>query len=199
MKITLSEQELEKIKKAEGEIRGMSFLIIKDFILRKRGEQGLEKIKEAMVEVGYPLRFDKISSTKFYPIGSLIAVFLVIQKLFDFEDKDFEEFGRFRAKSSPFIRIYMKYFVSMDKIVREAADMWKKSTTVGSVKIVEYDKEKKRLRAQIRDYETTQKQCIFFKGLLSGLFSNLTGKDPVCKETKCTYRGDDCHEFLVTW
>jgi len=199
MKISLSEQELDKIRKAEGKVRGMSFSIVKDFILRKKGEKGLEKLKSSMAEVGYPLRFDKISSTKFYPLGSFIALFLVIQKIFDFNDNDFEEFGRFRAKSSPFIRIYMKYFVSMDKIIREASDMWKKSTTVGSVKVVEYDKKAKRVRLQIRDYETTQKQCVFFKGLLSGVFSNLTGKEPVCKETKCTYRGDDCHEFLLTW
>ena len=77
--------------------------------------------------------------------------------------------------------------------------MYKKYFTTGSLKIVEYDKERKYIVGRIENLRTYPTHCQYLMGYFSSLIEMVTKKVVVCEEIKCIYSGDKYHEFLVKW
>ena len=199
MEQIISKEELDKINEVQGEIRGLSFKIIEDFVLKEEGAEGLKKIKEVIAGLNFPRKDEKIRATDFYPLSLFSFKFLVMQKLFHYNDKKLQEIGSFRAKSSLLTRLFMRYFVSLEKVEKEAQEMWRKTTTVGNIEVVKVNEKEKHIVLRLKNYNLHPDQCHIFKGLFSTIIQMIV-KDPVvCEETKCIFLGDSCHEFSLKW
>ena len=85
------------------------------FILKEEGEEGLKRLEEEMQRIGYPFNYKEIKLMDFYPLWMNAILLTVIEKLFDYDEKKFEEIGRFEAKISFIIRLFVKYFFSVKK------------------------------------------------------------------------------------
>jgi len=200
IKELISQKELEKIKSIKGEIRGFSFKILEDFIRREKGEEGLKEIMREMKQIGYSIDFKKIKSMDYYPISYLNAIFAIARKFYNFDGEKYKQFGIFRVKSSLFLRLYMNYFGSLDKLVNNATKLWRKSTTIGDVDVTDFDKKKKYMVIKLSNYsDFAPEQCLFFCGIFSAMIQMLNKKEVSCQETKCTFKGDAYHEFLLKW
>ncbi len=199
----MKEEDLEKIferiKKIKGETRGLSFKIVEKFIEKEEGKEGVKKVEEEMVKLGYPISFEKIHPMNFYPLRSLAILFYCLKKLFNYNEKKVREIGAFRARSSFFVRLYLTYFGSIEKIVKDIKKIWRKAVTIGDVKVLEYDKEKKSLIFRLENYDLHPFQCQYFIGLISAFLEIIVKSKVSCEEIKCTFRGDDAHEFLIKW
>lgn len=138
MEQIISKQELDEFKQLKGEVRGMPFRSEAEFILKEEGEEGLKKLEDVMERLGYPIKYRKIKRLDFYPLGLLAVNLLAIKRLFGYDDKKFQEMGKFEGKSSFIIKLFLKYFVSLDRAIKEVPRMWEKHYTVGSLKIVKW-------------------------------------------------------------
>jgi len=199
MEQIILKEELEGLKKIEGKIKGVGLKDILEFILKEEGKEGLKKLEDTMVTLGYSLRHRDIKGMSFYPLTLFAMLFLIIKKLFNYDRKKFQEMGRFCSKSSMIIRLYMKYLVSVDKVVKEAQAMYRKYFTVGIVKIVEYNKEKKYIIGRGKENNIHPAHCQYLEGYFASLIEMVTKSSVTCKETKCTFKGDPYHEFLMKW
>ena len=93
----------------------------------------------------------------------------------------------------------MKYFVSLEKIAKEAPKMWRRYHTVGDPKVVEFSEEKRYGILRVENFNLVPSYCQMVIGYLSSLIQIVVKASVTCKETKCTFRGDDYHEFLLKW
>ena len=200
MEQIISKEEFDEIMKIKGEVRGISIKNIADFVRREKGEEGLNKLEDTMAKLGYPIKYKKIKTLKFYPLKWITISLIVIKKLFNFDDKKFQEIGRFTAKT-PFTvrRFFMKPLFSTKIVKRETEKIWQKFFTVGSLRIKEFSEEKKYLILRVEDFHCHPLFCQAQIGLFSTISKMLLGTDVTCEETKCMHRGDDYHEFLVKW
>ncbi len=200
MEKTFTEEELVELRKIEGEITGDCIMLDFDFILEQKGEKELKKIEDAMAEAGYTVNHKNIKRTALYPVGALVALDIAVSKIFNYKEKDFEKMGRTEAKiSSMLIRAFMRYFVSIDMAARNAQRMWEAHYKFGNLKITEYDKKKRYAIVRIENFRTHPFLCYVFKGYIAAILEMIIGKDPVCRETKCIHRGDEYHEFILSW
>jgi hypothetical protein len=200
MEQIISKEEQERLKKVKGEIRGLSFKIAEKFLKKEEGEEGLEKIIKAMEEIGYSIDFKKIKASSYYPMSYMAAMFAITKKILNWGDKKFQEFGVFRVKSLLFVRLFMDYFVSLEKLIIDAPKMWKKISTSGDLELIEFNRKKRYVIGRLKNfYDWSYEQCPFFIGLFSTLFRMVLKKKVNCEETKCTFRGDEYHEFLIKW
>ena len=99
MEKIITEEELNKLLKTKGEIRGFAIKPMLSFIIREEGESGFEKLLRAMSELGSPIDYKKIKVVDFYSFNWHVIFIIVIQKLFNWDDQKFQEMGKFYAKA----------------------------------------------------------------------------------------------------
>jgi len=198
MEEIISKEEFEKLMSIPGEIRGLGFQTEANFVREKRGEEALKKLEDEMERLGHP--YSGIRTMDFYPIGLLAVALLTIKRLFDFTDEDFREMGKFEAKSSLVIRLFMKYFVSLEKVSKEAAKMWRKYYSIGDLKIVEMDEERKKTIIRVENFKLHPILCHVLMGYFLSVIKMIVRSDQItCEETKCAHKDDEYHEFLIKW
>jgi len=199
MEQIISKEELDKISEESGEARGATFKNALDFVLKKEGPDGLKKIENLMEELGYPIKSTEIKLMNFYPLNSYLVLQLAIKNFFNYDDKDFQEMGEFMAKSSMIMRLFMKYFASLDNLIKQGPRAWRMYFSTGELKVVEINKEKKYMVSRLEDFAYGQLHCQIIKGFYSSIIQMILRSKVTCEEIKCPLRGDEYHEFLFKW
>jgi histidyl-tRNA synthetase len=75
----IKKEELDKLMKIEGEIKGVAFQADAKYILEKEGEEGLKKLEKRVKEFGYPIDYRTVRALNFYPIGLRVISLLLIK------------------------------------------------------------------------------------------------------------------------
>lgn len=199
MEEIISKKELDELMKIKEMGRGAGVKAHGEFIFKEKGEEGLKKLEETMAGLGYPIKYREIRAMELFPISSEALTLLIIKKLFDFNDEKFQEMGEFVLKFSMVIRLFVKYFISMDKLLKEASMMWKKGGSAGDLKIIRYDKDNRSATLRLENYRLHPIYCPIFEGYLLGAIKMIVKSEAKIEETKCVYRGDEYHEFVLNW
>lgn len=197
----IAKEEIEKLMEIEGETRGVTFAIDRDYVLKKKGEEGLKRLEEGLAKLGHPIRYKEIETFGYYPVGLRALSLLVIKEVFKFGDEEIEEIGFFGTRSSLIAKFFIKYVFSLQKVFfQEGQRIWREHWTIGKIVPAELNEEKKYALLQLKDFNLHPIYCVFLKGYLSGLFSMVIKSPKItCQETKCSFRGDKYHEYLIEW
>jgi len=183
-----------------GKVKGDALKSHKNFILYKEGEEGLEKVRKKMEEIGYPVNFDKINIYEWYSCSHVMLVFLAAKDIFEWDDSVVEESGSFVFKNSFILRTFLKYFVSPEKLIEMLPRYWEKSYNFGQLEVEEINKEKGYALFRIKGYKIHPLNCVAFSAMGRDMFSYvLRKKETKIEETRCMHRGDDYHEYIVRW
>lgn len=197
----LTKEIAKKLMEIKGETRGVTLNIDREYILKEKGEEGLKKLEEELEKLGYPIKYKKIETLAFYPVGLRAISLLAIKKVFNFDDEKIEEMGFFATKKSLIIKLFIRYFLSLQRVFfKESPKMWRKHYTIGELAPVELNEEKKYAILRLKDFNLHPVYCHYLEGYISGLIQ-LMVKNPkiICEETKCTFKGDEYHEYLIKW
>ncbi|MBD3208384.1 MAG: hypothetical protein GF370_02945 [Candidatus Nealsonbacteria bacterium] len=192
-------QEIERLMDLPGKVRGVAFKTEEGFVLEQEGKEGVERLEEALAEMGHPLKFDEVRPMDFYPLGMIGLTQLTIKKLFDYDDEKIKELGKSEAKVSLIIRLFMKYFVSTQRIAKEVPKMWRRYYSIGDLEIAEMNDEEKRAVLRLKDFKVSPVHCLNLIGYFASVLQMVVNSPVECRETKCVFKGDDCHEFTLTW
>ena len=199
MEEQITKEVLEKLAGIEGESRGTSFKADGEFILKEKGEEGLTILEKRMTELGYPINYKKMKATDFFPSGLRGLELVVIRELFNFNREDFAQMGIFQTKTSLILKLFMKFFVSLEVLSKKVPAMWRKYYTTGDLKATEINNAEKYLILVLDNFALHPFHCQLLEGYFANTVKMVIGVPVICKETKCTFRGDDHHEFLVKW
>ncbi len=195
----LSKEELQELSNIKGEIRGVSLQDDGKFVLSQVGQEGLKRLEEEMAILGYPIKYGEIKPMDFYPLSLDVANVIVMQRLFNFSDEKFQELGSFLAKTSLILRLFMKYFVSLKRMAKEAPGIWKKNYTAGDLKITGLDEINKNLTLRVENFKLHPIYCQILIGYFSSVIQMIARNKPTCQEAKCMFSGDPYHEFYFRW
>ncbi|MBD3207828.1 MAG: hypothetical protein GF370_00010 [Candidatus Nealsonbacteria bacterium] len=195
----MMQEEIKQIKEIDGEVRGLGIKNVLDFISEKRGKEGVEKTKEEMEKLGFILDYDNISLMRFYSIQTYLMLTLISKRFLGFGDKEFQEMGDFMAKSSLILRLLLRHFASLDNTVVQAPRAWRKYFSVGALDVPEIDRENKYILFTLKEFNFDPLHCQITTGFLSATIQMVLNKKVNVEEKRCFFRGDDYHEFLVSW
>jgi len=191
---------VEKLMKIKGETRGMSLKDDAVYVLSKKGEVGLKKVEEELEKVGCPIKYEKIRSLEYYPIGWRAISLLALKKTFGWGDEEFRELGGFAPGNSIIVRVYTKFFHSIRKVAKVAPRIFEEYFTVGELVVPDYDEEKKYAITEVKGLNLHPVFCRLLEGYLASVVNMVVKSEEVRgRETKCTFAGQDCHRFEVTW
>ena len=151
--------------------------------------------------MGHPIKYKEIETFGYYPVGLRALSLLVIKKVFNFDDEKIKEIGFFGTKVSLIIKFFIKYVFSTQKVfLQEGPRIWREHWTIGRLVPVELNEKEKYAVLQLKDFNLHPIYCIFLEGYLSGLFSMIVKSPKItCQEKKCSFKGDEYHEYLIKW
>lgn len=195
----ISKEELDYLSQIKGEVRGLGLKIISDFALKEKGEEGLRLLEKTMEELGYPLKYKKVNVINFYPLSVDIINLIVASRLFNFDDKKIQEIGRTLARAPLALRVFLKYLTSFNNLTADILVMWKKAYSVGSMNLIELNRQEKYVILRLENFDIHSIYCQLFIGYFPTILQMVVKKDVSCEETKCTFRGDPYHEFILKW
>ncbi len=188
----------EEILSAKGRVKGEVFLSHAKYIEYKEGEEGIEKVEKRMAELGAPIKMRKMSSLKWESVGVGSLLILVIREVLGWTEKDIYEMGRFSTKISFITKIFINYLVSKEKAFKESSRYWRRYFDSGSVEAKELADDY--AIVQIKGFHVHPLICHLYAGYIHGMTEFIIkDKDITVEETKCTHKGDSCHEYKVVW
>ncbi len=189
---------INEIGGLEGHVRGDVVLGTISCIKQKKGEEGLNSLIEKMNELGYDINLEKLKPLDWYPESLSVILILVAKDLFEWQDKDIYDLGSSVPKYSFIMKILIKYFVSLEKILAEAPKYWEKYFDFGKIEVV--DSTEGRVVIRIMDYKFHPTICTYQAGYFSQIAQLAIGpKTVVVAENKCMHKNDPYHEYLLTW
>ena len=199
MEQIISKEELNELKNIKGKARGMALKAVLEFILKEEGEEGLKKLEDTIAELGYPIKYRKMKSMEFYTLALKAVILVASKRLFNYDDKKFQKMGSFGAKLPLVVRRVMKHLFSLERISKESPKIWRTYFTAGDFELVELNKEKRYMVVKLEGFRVHPIECQYLSGLFSVIAQMIVGKEATCQETKCPFRNDEYHEFLLKW
>jgi hypothetical protein len=196
----LTSKEKKDIKKIKGKIRGAAFNTDIEYIKSKESEKGLDKALAEMRKQEPEFEPQKIKNTEWYPLKWRILFLLTTEKIFDWDENDIFQMGRQAPINSFIVRMVLRYFNLFKKTCEEAPTYWKKHYSVGELEMAEYNAKEKYVIFRLKKFKIHPHLCIYLKGYFLGM-AELTNKSEKIeiKETKCAFRGDSYHEYIINW
>ncbi len=187
----------EEILSHEGNVRGTAILSNIEYVRSKKGEEGVRKVEERMEQLGVPLDTKNIHSSEWISVGVSALTVLSIRDVFDWTEEDIFDMGRFAVRISFVTKLFVRYLVSKETVFRESPKYWRKQFDFGSLETKELNDDY--AITEIRGHDIHPLICHLRAGYIYGITRFISkGEDVVVEETKCTHRGDDCHQYKVS-
>lgn len=191
---------IEKLKKMEGKVRGSCSESMIEYLKNIGKEDYLPKIEAKLKEYGFEEKIRKIDPLRWYPIAFEVALIFSIYEILDWKKEQLKELGRNIPKISFIVRLLMKYFVSTERSYRAARVYWKKHFDSGEFQSVELNKKGKYILVRIKNFDLHPLYCIFLEGYLETMTNFIIKSKKIwTTETKCTFKDDPYHEYLMKW
>ncbi len=199
MTYSINQEEIERLKKVEGEVRGVVFKTDENYILREKGEEGLKKVEEELEKMGVFIDYKSIDRMDFYPLNLRVFSLLAISKAFNYGEEEIKEMGRNAPRASFLIKFFTKYFMSSQQTLAKVTEMWAKHYTKGRIEAVEVSEDEGRAVFRLHEVNLHPVFCRYLLGYFSSIVSMVVAEKVEAKETKCLFNNDDYHEFYLTW
>jgi len=195
----ISKEEFGEAMNLRGQSRGDGMKSYTRYLDKEKGEGSTEKIEKVFEELGHPIDYSEMKTMNYYPIGLWSLTLLVIKRMFDFEEEDFKKMGEFQLQTSLLTKLFMKYFVSIERAAKELPKIWRQYFTVGEFETVEVDSENKRILLRLKGFAYNPYACKVIMGVFRKAIKMITKKEAEITETKCPFKEDEYHEFLIRW
>lgn len=168
-----------------------------NIVERKFGEGKKEIIIKEMKELEFDISDLKESTA--IPLRNFIAMLVVTKEALNLKDEDMYEIGREGGKISFLFKFASRLLVSIEAICENVNNAWHKYYREGDFQIIELDKERKRITAEIRDFKGHPLHCKYLEGFFSQMFFFITGKKTKCYEEECVFKGGNAHRYILEW
>jgi len=200
MNKTFLKEEAEKLMQIKGNVKGVVLNVTLLYIRNKKGEEGVKLIEETMKELGHSFKFSEIQPLSWYKEGLSVFLILVAKELFDWTDKDIFDMGNSAPKFSLLTKILIRHFVSLRRTFEEANIQWHKHFDFADLEPVQINEKEKYLILRIKGYKFHPLICSYHAGYFLRVTQYVAKTEKIgVEETKCMFKGDDYHEYLIKW
>lgn len=199
-KNTSLKKEADRLMQIKGNSRGEILRTHAVYISYRKGEEGVRLVERKMEELGYPLKFKGIRPLSWYPEALSVLVILVAREVLKWEDSDIFDMGNSAPKYSFIVKLLMKYFISPKRCFEESSNYWRKHFDFGEMEASEFNEKEKYLVVRVEGYKFHPIICNFHAGYFLRVAQFvIKSEKTTIQETKCVYKGDPYHEYVIRW
>ncbi len=196
----LDKNTIKELMDRKGEVRGVTFQTDQSFIKEQGGTEMVKRVEQVLKKAGAPLVYKEIKEIDFYPIGLRMASLLAIKETLSLSEEDIEQMGRIAPKHSWIIKLFSRFFFSIQEMTVQAEKMWGKHYTVGKLE-AEADEDKRTIEVTVKELDLHPLFCLYVKGYFSAILQMTVGQKVQIKHTQCPFKNKDYeyHKYEITW
>ncbi len=196
----ITKEEVQNLIKVPGEVRGQVLITDLEYVKEKKDEEGIKLLKRKMEDLGKPIDYEKAKIMEWYPIGLRVVSLLAIKEIFNWNDQEIWNMGNSAPKYSLIVKMLMKYFLSLEKISKEISKYWAKHYSIGNLETAELNPKEKYWILHLKEIKVHPILCTYLAGYFLRIATYvIKNKRITLEETKCMFKGDPYHEFMVRW
>ncbi len=188
----------DKIMSFDSKTRGVVFITDATYVRTHYSEAKLDLVKSRLKSLGYPIDYDKIMNTEWYPSGLRVLSLLVITEVLKLSNHDLILMGDEAPKFSFFIRFVAKFINTLDLVVKKAGTVWARQVTRGSLELKQTGKSE--ITVRFNDFNIHDIYLIYLQGyfrrFVQFIVPNATVK---CKLIKKYSKDRNYAEYKVYW
>jgi len=191
---------VDELERIPGNVRGAVIIENLNFLERKAGQERVNKVKQRFREFSCDIDLDNLKPLEFYPEHYSVLLILMVAEILDFKEEDVFKMGEESFKYASFIKFFVTYFVSIERCFKEAPKYWQRHFDFGKIEKVEFNGEERYAVFRVIGYKFHPIMCIYHKGCFYQIAQLAIGTKKVSlEETKCVFRGDPHHEYVIRW
>lgn len=186
--------------KLDGRVRGSTLNTDAAFVESQEGREGLHKVEAAFRQLGYPLQYRKIKNMGWYPLCLRVLSLSIIRDVLRLGEGGVREMGDVAPKFSFLVRIGMNSVGLPTIVLKNIPVYWRAHYSVGDMAVSEVNEQDGFLTVRLAHFKIHPILCQYFEGYFRRLMQFSFTDDVVdCTETKCVFKGDDVHEYRISW
>ena len=181
----------------EGKCKGAIFRGNIEYVTRKFGKLGLQRLMNDMVAQGHKLDLSNIKDGFWYPLDARMQFLRSTVKIFELKDDQMIELGRSGFKKSSIAQFYLKIAGTPKKIFEMGPNIWTHNYDVGVLES-EYNGNTGSY-FRVLDFDAPP---IFFRymiGYYLAAFEKVGADNVIIEYGEIKKDGKPCHEYLVKW
>ena len=186
------------MKKYSGEVRGVAILTDAEFVRKKWGVEGLNKIKAVASDLGYPIEYEKIKALAWYPLALRMLSLFIITDTFNMSGEQVEEMGYTAPKFSFLMKWLVKYFASTKMTIDQAPSVWRKHYTIGSLE-TQYNEGDNFALVQVKGLAFPEMGIKYLQGYFRRVTEFSVGKPVYCELTETPGEESKYYAFKAWW
>lgn len=196
----LTKKEFQEIVKLEGQVRGSALNTDAAFIRSREGREGLRRVEDRFKFLGYPLEYRHIKDMGWYPISLRVLSLCAVRDVFRLGEADMKEMGDTAPKFSFIVKVFMKFNDLNDVALDSIPGYWRMHYSIGDMRVGEISENKGYVTLRLENFCIHPVVCSYFEGYLRRLLQfGFSDKQLECSETKCLHKGDELHEYRISW
>jgi len=180
-------QEINQYKHLMGKQRAEHVKYYINYVRENYGDKGVKKVKDTIEKMGFDIGDAKqYRDTEWVPESWAHIFFVTAARIFDWDDREIQNIGRYIMPRSIITRVFLKYFSTVEKTLKKGVKQWDNNFTRGELEIKDINKEKKEGKFMLKNFPNNPMAYIHFQGYFSRLLEIITGsnkvkvEDPVC-------------------
>ncbi|MDP2735125.1 MAG: hypothetical protein Q8P12_02880 [bacterium] len=196
----IEQAEITRVMQTTGKVRGVVFKTDEQYIVSKKGKEGLRQVEEQIEAWGQSLKYGEIKNTEWLPVGLRVVSILGAKEAFSWGEKEIFDMGHSAPQYSFMVKFLMRYFLALEQTYKKSSEYWPAHYTVGGLDAPDFNEKEKYLVLRLRDFEVHPALCPYYAGYflriakLSSSYPNMR-----VEEHACPYKGGDAHEFVLSW
>jgi len=192
--------EAKKIMDSGCRTKGSQIIAFAEYIRARYGQGDLLKVEAVINELGYSFAFSQLRLGEWYKEGFHVLSLFVAKHLFGWSEKDIYDVGYTANKISASTKIYIKFFSSKEKTFKYTPVYWRKFVDCGIIDAHEFNDKERHCTLWLKDYASHPIMCHYLAGYFASVTENaVSGGEVKIQETKCIFKGDSYHEFILKW
>ncbi|MGB3988498.1 MAG: hypothetical protein WBK67_02270 [Minisyncoccales bacterium] len=200
MNLNITKETVKTLIDQKGEARGIAFQTDEKFILFKKGAEKLGEIESQIgLLIDEDFKYDKIDASGFYPVGLRAVSILVIAESLDLDDSGIKDMGFLAPKTSMAIRLFTRYFLSIEKVFEKVAMIWSRHYTSGTLEPLEINHSENYLKLKLKDFNVHPVFCTYLSGYFKKIGEMATKDKVTIEEIECFFKEGKDHIFEIRW
>jgi len=189
----------DTIMSTPGNTRGNSLKTDMRFVIEREGKEGLKRLEDALVILGYPLSYGTVRGFDWYPEGQAVLGIHLSRHLFEWSGRDVFEMGYAAPAVSFLVRTFAR-FSSVETTFFQGPVLWRKHYDFGALTPETFDGENKKLSFTVSGYGFFDYMEEYFDGFFNRL-TQLVGITTLktLESTWCSESDHTCRRYHVTW
>jgi hypothetical protein len=132
-------------------LKGAAFKEDFDYIIKKKGQEGLAKVNHRLKERGAKYDLLEIKDLMVYPLEYRVEFLKAVKDEFKWDDRELFAMARSAPRVNSALKMFVRYMVSLDKALESTSKYWSNYYSAGSLAPLDHDKQKGKISLALYD------------------------------------------------